>query len=83
MAREAHHGESRFDLIFVERASGRIEADELKTGVTGPAIELPWVREQLRTQLLAGQAAFGKRFSGVRLVDLPRRQATLVQRIDD
>ncbi|MEJ7785982.1 MAG: hypothetical protein WKF96_14345 [Solirubrobacteraceae bacterium] len=66
----------RLDLLFVNRA-GRVEADEIKTGLLGPATEMPWIREQIGMQIAAGRDAFGSAFGGVRLVDLPRRKATL------
>jgi hypothetical protein len=81
-ASELNVGEVRLDLVFVHATTGRVEADEIKTGFVGPAAELPWVRAQLRAQLTMGRAHFGRQFAGVRLVDLPRRVATLIERID-
>lgn len=81
MGSEVQIGDIRMDLLFVERGTGRVEADELKTGLLGPALELPWVREQLRGQLELGRATFGTRFGGVRLVELAPRRATLVERV--
>jgi hypothetical protein len=63
------------DLLFAD-SRGRIEADEIKTGLLGPAAQLPWVLAQVDAQLQAGQNIFGSAFVAVRLVDLARRQAT-------
>lgn len=78
MGAEVLVGEARLDLLFVD-PGGRIEADEIKTGLLGPAAELPWVRAQVEAQVGLGRATFGRRFGGVRLVDLARRQATLFE----
>ena len=68
-------GDVCLDLLFVD-SRGRIEADEIKTGLLGPAAQLPWVLAQVNAQLQAGQNLFGSAFVAVRLVDLARRQAT-------
>jgi hypothetical protein len=78
MGAEMFVGEARLDLLFVD-ATGRIEADEIKTGLLGPAAALPWVIAQVDVQIALGRTAFGGRFGGVRVVDLARRHATLFE----
>lgn len=78
MGAEMFVGEARLDLLFVD-PTGRIEADEIKTGLLGPAAALPWVIAQVDAQIALGRTAFADSFGGVRLVDLARRQATLFE----
>lgn len=82
MASEVRAGDVHLDLLFAHRDTGQIQSDEVATGLLGPPAGLPWVMQRIEAQLQLGRATFGDRFKGVRLVDLPRRRATLVDRVD-
>lgn len=82
MASEVRVGDVRIDLLFAHRRTGQIQSDEIATGLLGPPSGLPWVMQRVQAQLALGRATFGDRFGGVRLVDLPRRQATLIDHVD-
>lgn len=58
-----------YDLVW--QRGRRLEVDEIKTGRLRPA-DLERAQEQARLQLLAGDAAFGPGFAGVRVVVLTR-----------
>jgi hypothetical protein len=61
---EVHVGDVRVDLLWQD-ASGRIAADEMKTGwITTPA------RNQLAAIDAAGRGLYGRLWEGVRLIDL-------------
>jgi hypothetical protein len=66
------------DLLFEDR-TGRLRADELKTGGAPDLARTSQLRRQLEGQLAGGLEAFGDRFMGVRALFLgaPRRSFTL------
>jgi hypothetical protein len=66
----------RLDLLWLE--SGRLFADELKTG-SAPMSRAMAIR-QSHAQLMAGRAAFGNAFAGVRVVLLALGEAVWVRR---
>jgi hypothetical protein len=82
MASDVRAGDVHLDLLFAHRLTGQIQSDQIATGLLGPPAGLPWVMQRVEAQLAVGRATFGDRFEGVRLVDLPRRRATLIERID-
>ena len=68
---EVNIGDVRMDLLWVD-TEGRIEADEVKTGIGAVFGRERELRAQLTSQVKAGSDLFGNDFCGVRAVLLAR-----------
>lgn len=75
---EVFAGEVRLDLVWLD-SHGRVEADELKTGV-GALVHLETARAQAEAQAVLGRQAFGPAFACVRLLLLAWPDRSLIVR---
>jgi hypothetical protein len=68
---EVNVDDVRLDLLWIHR-DGRIQADEVKTGVGAVFAKERSLRIQIESQVRAGRTVFGTTFEGVRAVLLSR-----------
>lgn len=68
---EVNVDDVRLDLLWIHQ-DGRIQADEVKTGVGAVFAKERTLRNQLESQVRAGREVFGPSFEGVRAVLLAR-----------